>query len=227
MHLAPFIDHTQLSPTATLLEIDTLCAEAVEHGFAAVCVPPCFVDQAASAVRDGGVRVATVIGFPLGYSTSDTKLHEARESIAAGATELDMVQNLGSVKSGDWEYLHDEAQRMMSLVKSENAVLKIILETAALERDEIIRCCKIYAQLGVHFLKTSTGFHPAGGATVEAVKTLREHLPASIQIKASGGIRTFDAAKSMIEAGATRIGASASVALVREGYGMAEGSSLN
>lgn len=216
MHLAPFLDHTLLSPTATLSEIDALCSEAVEHGFAAVCVPPCFVEHAAAAVRDGGVRVATVIGFPLGYSTTDTKLHEARESVAAGATELDIVQNLGSVKAGDWAYLHDEAQRMMTLVRSENVILKIILETAALTSDEIIRCCELYAPLGVHFLKTSTGFHPAGGATADAVALLRAHLPASIQIKASGGIRTFETAKRMIDAGATRIGASASVALIRE-----------
>ena len=216
MQLAPFLDHTLLSPTCTLSQIDTLCSEAVEHGFAAVCVPPCFVEQAAAAVRHGGVRVATVVGFPLGYSTTDTKLHEARESIAAGATELDMVQNLGSLKAGDWEYLHDEAQRMMALVCSENVVLKIILETAALTTEEIIRCCELYAPLGVHFLKTSTGFHAAGGASVEAVATLREHLPDTVQIKASGGIRTFALAKSLIDAGATRIGASASVALVRE-----------
>lgn len=216
MHLAPFLDHTLLSSTATLAEIDALCAEAVEHSFAAVCIAPSYVEQAAAAVRDGGVRVATVIGFPLGYSTTDTKLHEAREAIAAGATELDMVHHLGSVKAGDWDYLREEAQRMMTLVRSEGAVLKIILETAALSSDEIIRCCETYAPLGPHFLKTSTGFHAAGGATVEAVKILREHLPQTVQIKASGGIRTFALAKRLIDAGATRIGASASVALVRE-----------
>lgn len=216
MHLAPFLDHTLLSPTATLAEVDTLCAEAVEHGFAAVCVPPCYAEQAAAAVCDGGVRVATVIGFPLGYSTTDTKLHEAREALAAGATELDMVQHLGSVKAGDWDYLHDETQRMMMLVQSEGAILKIILETSALTEAEIIQCCDIYAPLGVHFLKTSTGFHPTGGATVKAVEILRAHLPNTIQIKASGGIRTFAFAKELIDAGATRIGASASVALVKE-----------
>lgn len=216
MHLAPFLDHTLLSPTATLTDIDALCAEAVEHGFAAVCIAPTYVEQSAAAVRDGGVRVATVIGFPLGYATTDTKLHEAREALAMGASELDMVQHLGSVKAGDWDYLREEAQRMIMLVQSKGAVLKIILETAALTDDEIIRCCDIYAPLGVQFLKTSTGFHPSGGATIHAVKILRSHLPHSIQIKASGGIRTFDFAKELIDAGATRIGASASVALVRE-----------
>ena len=216
MHLASFLDHTLLSPTATLAQIDALCAEAVEHSFAAVCVPPSYVEVAAAAVRDGGVDVATVIGFPLGYSTTDTKLHEAREAIAAGATELDVVQHVGSVKGGDWDYLREEAQRILTLARSENAVVKIILETAALTEAEIIRCCEIYAPLGVHFLKTSTGFHPAGGATVDAVRIMRAHLPRSIQIKAAGGIRTFAFAKELIEAGATRIGASASLALVRE-----------
>jgi len=216
MHLAPFIDHTLLAATATPEDISKLCTEATHHGFAAVCVPPVYVETAAKAVSGSDVKVCTVIGFPLGYHTPDTKLHEAREALAAGAQELDMVQNLGDVKTGRWDALHEEASRLLLLAKSEGAVLKIILETAALTEEEIIRCCEAYAPLGVHFLKTSTGFHPAGGASVEAVKTLRAHLPPSIHIKASGGIRTFAQASEMIAAGATRIGASASVAIVEE-----------
>lgn len=216
MHLSPFLDHTVLAATTTARDVAQLCNEAAEHAFAAVCVPPSFVAQAATALRESPVKICTVIGFPLGYSTTDTKLHEAREAVAAGAAELDMVQHLGKVKDGDWEYLKEEAQRMMTLVCSENAYLKIILETAALTEEEIVRCCEVYAPIGVHFLKTSTGFHPAGGASVEVVKTLRTHLPQALQIKASGGIRTFAFAKELIDAGATRIGASASVALVRE-----------
>ena len=221
MDFADYIDHTLLAPTATPIDIAKLCAEATELSFAAVCVPPVFVQQAVLAVQETDVKVATVIGFPLGYNTTDTKLHEAREALEAGANELDMVQNLGWLKSGDWDALHDEATRMMMLVKSTGAILKIILETAALTEEEIIRCCETYAPLGIHFLKTSTGFHPAGGASVEAVKTLRAHLPQSLQIKASGGIRTFAFAKELIEAGATRIGASASVALAKEAAGAA------
>ena len=221
MHLSPFLDHTVLAPATTLREITQLCNEAVEHAFAAVCVPPTYVAHAAAFLGESSVKTCTVIGFPLGYSTTDTKLHEAREAIAAGATELDMVQHLGMLKNGDWNYLKEEAQRMMALICSEGAVLKIILETAALTKEEIVRCCDIYAPLSVHFLKTSTGFHPAGGASVEAVKTLRAHLPQALQIKASGGIRTFAFAKELIDAGASRIGASASVALVKEGAEMA------
>ncbi len=181
--LASYIDHTLLVPTATHIEIEKICNEALEYGFAAVCVPPSFV----GAARRAGVRTATVIGFPFGYSVTQAKLAEVRKAIADGADELDVVINLGDVKEGNW------------------------LDLEA----EIIRCCAVYALLGVDFLKTSTGYAERG-ATVAAVRLMRAHLPAAVRIKASGGIRDAGFALELIAAGADRLGCSASVKIVTE-----------
>jgi deoxyribose-phosphate aldolase len=209
--LASYIDHTLLSPTATHIEIEKICTEALEYGFAAVCVPPPFVAMA----RRAGVRTATVIGFPFGYSVGAAKLAEAEEAIADGADELDVVINLVFLKSGNWEDLSAEMGRLVERAHGEGKLIKVIIESGVLTKEEIIRCCTLYAPLGVDFLKTSTGYAEKG-ATVEAVRLMRAHLPAAVRIKASGGIREAVFAWELIRAGADRLGCSASVKIVNE-----------
>lgn len=214
MQLASFIDHTQLKNTTTAADIDRLCREALENGFAAVCVPPYFVQDARKLVDASGVKVATVIGFPFGYHHYKTKLEEARLAIEDGADELDMVMNLAAFKSNDMAYVETEAAQISSLTHSNGKALKVIIESGVLSDEEIIRCCELYQHYPVQFLKTSTGYADTG-ATVAAVRQLRQHLPEQIQIKASGGIRTAEFARELIAAGADRLGCSASVAIVR------------
>lgn len=212
MQLAPFIDHTVLKQTTTQNDIDKLCEEAVAYGFAAVCIPPFYVQRATGRVKDSSVKVATVIGFPLGYTYTAAKVKEAEQAITDGAHELDMVMNLGALKNGDYRYLENEIASLLA-VTQKNAAVKVIIESGILTEKEIIQCCEIYKNFDVLFLKTSTGYAEKG-ATVEAVQLMRRHLPSSIQIKASGGIRTYAFACQLIEAGATRLGTSSGVALV-------------
>jgi deoxyribose-phosphate aldolase len=215
--LASYIDHTLLKPTATYIEIEEICKEALEYGFAAVCVPPPFVAMA----RGAGVRTATVIGFPFGYSVGAAKLAEVEEAIADGADELDVVINLAFVKSGNWVDLSAEMARLVERAHGEGKLIKVIIESGVLTEREIIRCCELYAPLGVDFLKTSTGYAERG-ATVEAVRLMRAHLPAAVRIKASGGIRNAGFARELIAAGAERLGCSASVKIVNEEVGGAD-----
>jgi deoxyribose-phosphate aldolase len=215
MNLAHYIDHTILKPTTTAADIQQLCTEAVEYNFAAVCVPPYWVLQAVAALQGTSVKTATVIGFPFGYAASQAKLAEVQQAIADGADELDIVINLCALKSGNWPYLESEMQTLMGPARLNNKIVKVIIESGILSNEEIIRCCEIYAALEVDFLKTSTGYAEKG-ATLEAVQLMRQHLPSTIQIKASGGIRTSRQAMEFIGAGATRLGCSASIAIVRD-----------
>jgi deoxyribose-phosphate aldolase len=215
--LASYIDHTLLKPTTTHIEIEKICKEALEYGFAAVCVPPSFVGVA----RRAGVRTATVIGFPFGYSVTQAKLAELRQAIADGADELDVVINLGDVKEGRWLELEEEMRMIVDYAHSAGRLIKVIIESGVLTEAEIIRCCAVYAPLGVEFLKTSTGYAERG-ATVAAVRLMRAHLPAAVRIKASGGIRDAGFALELIAAGADRLGCSASVKIVTEGVGAAD-----
>jgi len=215
--LASYIDHTLLKPTTTHIEIEKICKEALEYGFAAVCVPPPFVGVA----RRAGVRTATVIGFPFGYSVTQAKLAELRQAIADGADELDVVINLGDVKEGRWLELEEEMRMIVDYAHSAGRLIKVIIESGVLTEGEIIRCCAVYAPLGVEFLKTSTGYAERG-ATVAAVRLMRAHLPAAVRIKASGGIRDAGFALELIAAGADRLGCSASVKIVTEGVGAAD-----
>ncbi|ATL45998.1 deoxyribose-phosphate aldolase [Chitinophaga caeni] len=210
-----YIDHTILKPTTTLNEIKKLCMEAVEYNFAAVCVPPPFVRITSTFVGNTDTKVATVVGFPFGYAAIEAKVAETVMAILDGADEIDMVANIIAIKGGDWEFIEKEAATVLSLVHSKGKVLKIIIESGILLDEEIIKCCEIYGKLGVDFVKTSTGYAEKG-ATLEAVALMRKHLPANIQIKASGGIRTFAFAEALIAAGANRIGASASVQIMKE-----------
>ncbi|HUC79573.1 MAG TPA: deoxyribose-phosphate aldolase [Flavisolibacter sp.] len=218
MSLARFIDHTILKNTTTIADIDKICNEAIEHRFAAVCVPPYYVQDAKKLVADTGVKVATVIGFPFGYHHYKTKLEEARLTIDEGADELDMVMNIAAFKSNDLAYVETEVDQLSKLTTENGKTLKVIIESGSLTNEEIIKCCELYKHFPVQFLKTSTGYAEKG-ASVEAVKIMRQHLPESIQIKASGGIRTAEFAEQLVAAGATRLGCSASVAIVSGGSG--------
>ena len=213
MPLNKYIDHTILKPTCLVSDIEKLCFEAKQYDFAAVCVPPNFVKLAKEKLVGSTVQVATVIGFPFGYSATEAKIAEIILAMVDGADELDVVANISAIKNGDWSAIADEINHIMPIIRSKNKVVKIIIESGVLTDDEIIKCCDIYGIAGIDYLKTSTGYAEKG-ASVEAVKLFRKHLPDQVQIKASGGIRDYAAAKLMIEAGATRIGCSAGVAIV-------------
>lgn len=213
MSLNKYIDHTILKPTCLVADIEKLCAEAKQYDFAAVCVPPNFVKLAKEKLLGTTVQVATVIGFPFGYSATEAKIAEIILAMVDGADELDVVANISAIKNGDWSAIADEINHIMPIIRSKHKVVKIIIESGVLTDDEIIKCCDIYGIAGIDYLKTSTGYAEKG-ASAEAVKLFRKHLPDQVQIKASGGIRDYAAAQLMIEAGATRIGCSAGVAIV-------------
>ena len=213
MQLASYIDHTILKPTTLVAEVAQVCKEAAEYGFAAVCVPPNFVKKAKECLVGTNVKVATVIGFPFGYSAVEAKLAEIVLAMVDGVDELDVVANISAIKNQDWVYLANELNHIMPVVKSKNITIKIIIESGILTNDEIIKCCELYGVAGIDYLKTSTGYAEKG-ASVEAVKLFRLHLPVAVQIKASGGIRDYAFAAELIEAGASRLGCSASLAIV-------------
>lgn len=214
MKISSYIDHTILKPTTLVSDIEKLCEEAKQYGFAAVCVPPNFVKKAKALTVGSEVKVATVIGFPFGYSAVEAKIAEILLAIVDGADELDVVINISAIKNNDWLYLADEINHIMPIIRSKDKVIKIIIESGVLTDEEIIKCCEIYGLAGIDYLKTSTGYAEKG-VTVEAVKLFRLHLPANIQIKASGGIRDYAFAKQLVDAGATRLGCSAGVAIVK------------
>jgi deoxyribose-phosphate aldolase len=218
MNIASYIDHTILKPTTTIADVEKLCAEAIEYSFAAVCVPPLFVKKAKALCANSSIKIATVIGFPFGYSAVEAKLAEVLLAIVDGADELDMVINIAALKNNDWQYLANELNAILPIVKSKQKVIKIIIESGILTDDEIIKCCDLYGIAGVDFMKTSTGYAEKG-ASVHAVALIRKHLADAVKIKASGGIRTFLFAKELIDAGADRIGCSSSVAIVAEEKG--------
>ena len=215
MNIAAYIDHTILKPTTLIADVEVLCKEANENNMAAVCVPPMFVKQAKALLEKSNVKVATVIGFPFGYSAVEAKLAEVLLAIVDGADELDMVINIAALKNNDWQYLAKELNSILPIVKGKQKVIKIIIETGVLSDDEIINCCDLYGIAGVDFMKTSTGYAETG-ATVHAVKLMRQHLADAVKIKASGGIRTYDFAKELIAAGADRIGCSSSLKIIEE-----------
>ena len=213
MKVNKYIDHTILKPTTLISDIEKLCAEAKEYEFAAVCVPPNFIKKAKEFTKDSSVKVATVIGFPFGYSTIEAKLAEILLAIVDGADELDIVINISAIKNSDWEYLANEINHLLPVIKQNNKVVKIIIESGILTDDEIVKCCTLYGSTGIDYLKTSTGYAEKG-ASVHAVELFKKHLPSNVQIKASGGIRDYPFAKELIDAGATRLGCSAGVAIV-------------
>jgi deoxyribose-phosphate aldolase len=213
MSIAKYIDHTILKPTTTIDDIQKACSEAKEYSFAAVCIPPYFVSQAVSFLKETKVKLATVIGFPFGYNHYSAKVAEVEQAVKDGADELDMVMHIAAFKNGDADYIKKEVQAVLEITQTHKTVLKIIIESGLLSAEEIIRCCELYKNFNIDFLKTSTGYAEKG-ASLEAVALMRKHLPERIQIKASGGIKTFEFADALLKAGATRLGCSSSVAIV-------------
>lgn len=211
--LARMIDHTLLKPDATSKEIIDLCKDAKEYHFASVCVNPGFVKICADLLKGTDVKVCTVIGFPLGATTTETKRFEAEQAIENGAKEIDMVINIGRLKNGDYDYVFNDVNQVVLAAKRKRAVCKVILETALLTDDEKVRACIICKNAGADFVKTSTGFSK-GGATVGDIALMRYVVGSGVGVKASGGIRSREDADAMIASGADRIGASASVKIV-------------
>jgi deoxyribose-phosphate aldolase len=213
--IASYIDHTLLKATCRSSDIRQLCREAIEFKFAAVCVPPFLVKQAAEDLKGSQVKTATVIGFPMGYSSIDSKISEIHTAILDGADELDTVINLIALKNGDWSYLEMEMRQQVEIIHHKEKIVKVIVESGVLSKDELIHCCNLYGRLGIDYMKTSTGYAEKG-ASVSDVQLMRTELPVEIKIKASGGVRHYPFAKELIDAGADRLGCSASLQIVEE-----------
>jgi deoxyribose-phosphate aldolase len=209
------IDHTLLKPDATQDQVAQLCFEARKYGFASVCVNPSYVKLCSDLLKDSEVVVCTVIGFPLGATSTETKVFEAQKSLRDGATEVDMVINVGGLKSHDYELVERDIAAVARAVHAGGAILKVIIEAALLTDEEKVAACQLAKVAGADFVKTSTGFGP-GGATAEDVALMRRVVGSTMGVKASGGIRSYADAKKMIAAGASRIGASASVKIAQE-----------
>ncbi len=220
LDLARYIDHTLLKPDATAGEIDRMCDEAMEYGFASVCINPTWVKRASERLRGSDVKVCTVIGFPLGATPPEIKAMEARRALRDGAREVDMVINIGALKSGDHDLVETDIAKVVDAAHEGGAIAKVILETALLTDEEKVVASALARKARADFVKTSTGFG-GGGATVYDVALMRETVGPKMGVKASGGVRTLEDAEDMIAAGATRIGASAGVQIV----GGAEGDS--
>lgn len=211
--LAGMIDHTLLKPDATKSEITKLCEEALRYNFASVCVNPSYVETCFNLIKSSDVKVCTVIGFPLGATTTQSKFTEAEEAIKNGAEELDMVINIGKLKVQDYNYVYSEIKSISDLSKKYLCTSKLILETCLLSDEEKVIACLLAKEAGLNFVKTSTGFSKSG-ATVHDVALMKFVVGDKLQVKASGGIRSYDDAISMINAGATRLGASAGVKII-------------
>ncbi|RME44291.1 MAG: deoxyribose-phosphate aldolase [Chloroflexi bacterium] len=212
--LARYIDHTALKPETTPAQIDQLCEEAVQFGFAAVCVNPVWIRRAAGNLRGTGIGVASVVGFPLGANVSQIKAMEARRALRDGANELDMVINIGALKGGLYDVVRDDIAKVADASREAGAICKVIIEAALLTDEEKVIACRLAQDAKADYVKTSTGFGP-GGATVYDVALMREAVGPKMGVKAAGGIKTAEQARQMIAAGATRIGASASVQIVQ------------
>lgn len=213
-NLAKYIDHTLLKADATSLDIERLCDEAKQYGFYSVCINPSFVDWASGCLEGSAVKICTVVGFPLGAHETQIKVHETSCAIEQGAGEIDMVVNLGPLKSGLWNIVGADIAAVVEAARGRP--VKVILETALLNNEEKVLACRVSKEAGANFVKTSTGFGP-GGATVEDVQLMRATVGPDFGVKASGGIRDYEAAIKMLQAGASRIGTSNGIAIVSGG----------
>lgn len=205
------IDHTLLKPVSTWEQVRAICEEGAANHTASVCIPPAFVKRAAEEFK-GRVKICTVIGFPLGYNTTETKVFEAKEAIENGADEVDMVVNLGDVKEGNFERVTEEIKALRKA--SEGHVLKVIVETCYLTQEEKVALCKCVTDAGADHIKTSTGFG-TGGATIEDIELFKEHIGPNVKMKASGGVKTLEDLTKFLEAGCDRIGSSSAVELLK------------
>ena len=214
MSIAAYIDHTLLKQDAAAPQIDRLCAEAAQYHFASVCVNPWYVPRCVKNLQGTGVKVCTVVGFPLGATTTESKVFETLQAVRSGAEAIDMVMNVCAMKSGNTRAIEQEIQALAAAVEG-HAILKVILETCLLTEEEKILACQIAKRAGADYVKTSTGFS-TGGATVADVALMRRTVGPEMGVKAAGGIRDYATAKAMLDAGATRIGASAGIAIVQQ-----------
>lgn len=214
MEINERIEHTMLKATTSKEAVAELCATAIKHQFVGVCVPPYFVKYAKELLKGKKISVVTVIGFPLGYQVTPAKVEETKRAIDDGAKEVDMVMNIAAFKSGDLNYFINDIKSVTTCAHLKNIPVKVIIETAYLNKEEIVKVCKLCDEIEVDYVKTSTGFAPEG-ATVEAVKTIRENISKSRKIKASGGIKTKEQAEALIKAGADRLGTSSSIQLMQ------------
>ena len=215
MNLAKYIDHTILKPDVRQEDVLKVCQEAKEHKFFSVCVNPYYVSLVKDALEGSDVKVTSVIGFPLGANTSEIKALETKKALEDGANEIDMVINVSALKDQRYDYVLKDIQSVVNALEGKG-ILKVILETCLLTKEEIVKACELSKEAGAHFVKTSTGFS-SGGATVEDVALMRKTVGPEMGVKASGGVRNAEDAKAVIEAGATRIGASSSVLIVTGG----------
>lgn len=222
MGINRMIDHTLLKAESSQDQIKQLCQEAKDHDFFSVCVQPTWISLCKEELAESGVKIATVIGFPLGANTTETKVFEAKDAIEKGADEIDMVINIGALKSGQDQLVEDEIRAIKEAIGDH--ILKVIIETCLLTEDEKIRACQLTLKAGGDYVKTSTGFS-TGGAKLEDVKLMKDQVKDQAKVKASGGIRDFATAQKMVEAGADRLGVSAGIAIV-EGEKNAESSGL-
>jgi deoxyribose-phosphate aldolase len=213
MDLHGFIDHTILKPDCSGEDVQRVCEEAIAHQFAAVCIPPYYVKTAHQLLEGSSVKVATVIGFPLGYNPTPAKVEEVKKAIDEGADEVDAVVNICAVKNGNWNYVTNDIESMVTIARLRGKLSKIILETGLMTDEEIKKLCEICVQAGADYVKTSTGFNGTG-ATLHAVKLMHDTLKGGAKIKASGGIRTAFDAQQFIEAGASRLGTSSGPSLI-------------
>jgi deoxyribose-phosphate aldolase len=216
--VAALIDHTLLKPEASRADIEKLCREAAEFHFATVCVNPVWAALAAARLKGTGVGVCSVVGFPLGATTPDVKHYETRRAIYDGASEIDMVINVGALKSGDLRTVERDIEAVVDPCRQCGVLSKVIIEAALLTDDEKVTACTLIKAAGADFVKTSTGFGP-GGATAADVALMRRVVGSEMGVKAAGGVRDFDSVKAMVAAGATRVGASAGVKIVQESKG--------
>lgn len=212
MDLASYIDHTLLKADATSKQVESLCQQAIQHRFASVCVNPCYVGFCRDILNRQGIAVCTVVGFPLGANLTVVKAFEAENAISDGATEIDMVMNIGAFKEGRFDYVLDDIKKVRRICKS--LILKVIIEIAYLDNQEKVDGCLICRDAGADFVKTSTGF-ALSGATVEDVKLLKKTVGDSLKVKAAGGIKNRAIAEAMIRAGADRLGTSSSIAIIK------------
>ncbi|WP_028783261.1 deoxyribose-phosphate aldolase [Thalassobacillus devorans] len=212
-NLAKYIDHTQLKPETSKEKIDQVCQEAKEYEFASVCVNPYWVSYCYEQLKETSVKVCTVIGFPLGANTKEVKAFETKQAIENGATEIDMVINVGALKSKDYDTVQADIEAVIR-ESEDKALVKVIIETSLLTKEEKVQACELAVKAGADYVKTSTGFS-GGGATVEDIKLMRATVGPEIGVKASGGVRDFESTKAMIDAGASRIGASSGIQIIK------------
>lgn len=214
MNLNKYIDHTILKPNASKADVEQVCKQAIQYGFASVCINPCQVERVSQLLKGSGVKTCTVIGFPLGAATTATKVFETLDAIKNGAQEVDMVVNIGAVMDGDYDFVYRDIKAVTDAAHG-HALVKVIIETCLLTDEQKVRVCQECVKAGADFVKTSTGFS-TGGATPEDVVLMKKAVDGKALVKASGGVRTLEAAQAVIAAGADRIGTSSGVAFVQE-----------